>query len=1456
MPKETKRPSRPPALKARPDEGHPLDGLRPGPEPQAVVAIGSSAGGLEACSHLLEAMPAQHRLALILVQHLDPSHRSLMVDLLARHTSMPVLEAADGMPILARHVYVIPPGTYLSISHRRLHLSRADRLHGARMPFDVLLQSLAKAFGRRTIAAILSGTGADGTAGLAAVKEAGGLVLAQSPEEAAFDGMPRSAMATGKVDRVIRVAEMPTLAALHAQHVSMQDTVESALLAEGLPPPPEEDAVAGIIALLRRKTVHDFTGYRRGTIHRRIQRRISATGSGDIGTYRKLLDRDDAERLILANEILINVTAFFRDPKAFALLENDIIPQTLGQHPDDEPFRVWIAGCSTGEEAYSIAILLLDAIAASGRPIKLQIFASDADASAVAHAREGLYPAAAVEKLRPEQVQRYFVPLGDAFRVKPDLRGLVVFTEQDILVDPPFSRLDWISCRNLLIYLAPPTQEKVISLMHFALKPGGLLLLGSAEAPGPLEGRFTAVAKAERIYRKASIGPVTGSGVFRTGLDWQRPGGRPPHRATSTAKTGLAAEICRQSLIDAFVPPSILINAARECLYSVGSIGDFVDLSRGYPPEDVMDIVPPGLRIRLVSALVPGGSPDAIRIDGGLDRAGNGFMVEIRHLQAEQSGLVLLSFLSRTALPAAVPSPAEPPGASSLVERQLTQTRNELMEAVRALELMAAEHKAIELEALSVNEEFQATNEELLASKEELQSLNEELSALNSQLQETLERQRATANDLQNILHSTDIATLFLDLDLNIRYFTPATRALFRVIHGDIGRPLADLASLAHDPGLVDTARQVLEDHQPRESEITTRVGDWFIRRILPYRSETEAVEGLVITFTNISDRKGIASALEAAKAEAETANLAKSRFLAAASHDLRQPLQSLALLHGLLGRHVESDKGKHLIKRFGQVLLTINSMMNTLLDINQIEAGVVVPQIISFPVNDLLVRMRDDFLPHAQLQKLELRIVASSRIIRSDPRLLEQIVRNLISNALKYTRRGKILIGCRQKQGKLSIEIWDTGIGIPQEQLQAIFREYHQINNDARERNRGLGLGLAIVQRLGALLGHPIGVRSRLERGSVFAVEVALTPEDDGAGRLALPMPPPVPMAGRAGHIVIIEDDTSISDLLAMHLSGEGHRVEVFADGRALIARKGEPDLRPDLVLADYNLPNGLDGLALTRHLREQFGQALPVIILTGDVSSDTLQRIAAAGAVHRNKPVSMRDLSETIRMLLAASVPISVQPRESPPAGLRSDRIFVVDDDAALREYIHAGLLEAGLEPVDFESGEALLASGQIANGTCLLLDAYLPGMSGLDLLHQIRQGGHAIPTIIMTGHSDVAMAVAAMKAGASDFIEKPVRLPELLSCINVARSAGQEASREQEIHATARKRLAGLTPRQRDIMARVLEGHPSKNIAADLRISQRTVENHRAAIMKKTGSTSLAALARLAYIASEPA
>ena len=772
--------------------------------------------------------------------------------------------------------------------------------------------------------------------------------------------------------------------------------------------------------------------------------------------------------------------------------------------------------------------------------------------------------------------------------------------------------------------------------------------------------------------------------------------------------------------------------------------------------------------------------------------------------------------------------------------------------AVQTLETASAEHAVIYEEAISVNEEYQSKNEELMASKEELQSLNEELSALNSQLQETLERQRTTSDDLQNVLYSTDVATIFLDTRFNIRFFTPATKALFNVIPGDVGRPLTDLKSLAPDVNLLSDVRKVLETQTPFEREVAGQGAVWFMRRILPYRTREGKTEGVVITFVDISERRSTAEALSAAKRKAELASTAKSRFLAAASHDLRQPLQTLSLLQGLLATKVTGQKEQKLVGRMEEALGAMTNMLNTLLDINQIEVGAVKVEVADFPVSDLLDRLRSELTYHAQSLGLALKVISCGLTIRSDPRLLEQMVRNLLSNALKYTQRGRVLLGCRRRSGQMRIEIWDTGIGIPASELDAVFEEYHQVDNPARERSRGLGLGLSIVKSLCDLLGHKIRVRSLPGKGSVFSIEVPIAPgASPQAPILAHGIAPlaqdPVPTPSTT--ILIVEDDPEVREYLALFLNEQGFQTVTAFDGPAALALMADRQYHPDLVLADYNLPNGLTGVEVSQRLRKELDFKVPVVILTGDISTMALRDIALHDCVQFSKPVKLRELTQAIAKLLSKPLEAAVEV----PHLSRNSRVFVVDDDAQVRGALGAVLEDEGHAVSAFASCEAFLEAFRPETDACLFIDAYLPGMSGLQLLRKLREDGLHMPAIMITGDSDVAIAVEAMKAGAIDFIEKPVSREELLASLDRALELSRDSGKFLERRGSAAAHLGGLTPRQLQVMEMVLAGQPSKNIAADLGISQRTVENHRMRIMKRTGAKSLPALARLALIAA---
>ncbi len=1425
-----------------------------------IVAIGASAGGLEACRRLLATLVPDRHTAFLLVQHLDPTHDSLLVDLLKRHTELSIVQAEDGMTIAPDHCYVISPGTYLSVAGLRLRVTRPRVRPGARMPFDFLLRTVAEAYGARAACIILSGTGADGSLGAAAIRAKGGLVIAQDPGEAAYAGMPASVIAAGCVDHVLPISEMQAALTARRQPDKNPDRLDN-----------DSGSLATIVDLLRTKTAHDFTHYKPGTLQRRIERRMAQAqiDPADFNRYAAMLQTDPRELDLLASDCLINVTSFFRDTAAFHYLAREILPALVARLMPDRTLRIWIAGCSTGEETYTLVILCREAIAAANGQVKLQVFASDVDAASVAMAREGSYPASIEADVSPERLARFFSREDDRYRVLPELRGAVVFTVQDVLADPPFSRLDLVSCRNLLIYLRPDAQARVISLFHFALRDGGVLLLGGAETIADATGRFEVISKPERLYRRV--------GRSRPGdlalLTDTAEAARVPTRAgpAATRQAGLA-ELCRRIVLETYAPAAILIDARSNCLFSLGPTENYLRVAPGYPTHDLLAMTRPELRLRLAAAIRQANSTDARVVIAGSTTRRKPYSIAVQPVRQDTERLMLVCFLDEPRLLAGEKMQTSDgqgahenaPGAADL-EAELEATRVELQDAIHSLEVSAEEQRAINEEALSVNEEYQSTNEELLTSKEELQSLNEELTALNTQLQETLERQRTTSNDLQNILNSTDVATLFLDSALRIRFFTPATRALFKIIPSDIGRPLADLASLTADTELLSDAQAMLTSASVVERELETG-GIWYVRRMLPYRTHEHAVEGVVITFTDITERHRHSAALESARQEAEQANLAKSRFLAMASHDLRQPLQTLALIQGLLVRRVDGGEAARLVALLDPTLAAMSGMLNTLLDINQIDAGTHPVRMEDVAIGVMLAQLRDEFIYLAQAKGLALHVVGCSLHVRSDPRLLEQMIRNPLANALKYTNQGRILLGCRRHGPMLHIEIWDSGIGIAAADLQAIFHDYHQVDNTARERSRGLGLGLAIVKRLSALLDHAVDVRSRLGHGSVFSIAVPLqgkselTPAAGGDGARPQTAPPGSARAessvARQANILVVDDDQELRGLLELVLVGEGHQVMTAADGEAADRLVAKGTIRPDLLLADFNLPGSMNGLRLATRLRERLRRRVPVIILTGDIGTTTLRDIAEEDCVQLSKPVGPRDLADAIQRLLpqaASPQPVREAAQDSRPSPVPV--IYLVDDDSHIRAGLRRLLEADGHAVEDYASCEAFLDGYDPGRGGCLLVDAYLPGMHGIELLRQLASRGEMLPAIMITGDSDVATAVQAMKAGAVDFIEKPVGAAELQASVLRALEQSADGARRTAWRQEAAGHLAALTARQREIMAMVLAGQPSKNIAADLGISQRTVENHRASIMAKTGARSLPALARLGLAAVGP-
>jgi two-component system CheB/CheR fusion protein len=680
-----------------------------------------------------------------------------------------------------------------------------------------------------------------------------------------------------------------------------------------------------------------------------------------------------------------------------------------------------------------------------------------------------------------------------------------------------------------------------------------------------------------------------------------------------------------------------------------------------------------------------------------------------------------------------------------------------------------------------------------------------------------------------------------------------------------VGRNCRCLQGAQTDPASVARLRDAVDRHSRLDLEIRNYRKDgtafWGQLHMVPVQAADGALSYFFASVIDVTRERERLAALQgqdaallaatAARAQADAANAEKSRFLAVASHDIRQPLQSLVLLQGALADSVHGQAAEKLVARLGQTLDSMSSMLNALLDLNQIEAGAVRTDIAEIRIGDILERIRDGFAHDAQAKGLRLRVVPCSLCVRSDARLLEQILRNLLANALKFTRQGNVLIGCRRFGATLRVEVWDTGIGIEKPAIATIFREYHQLDTVGDRSARGLGLGLAIVQRFAGLLGHPIVVHSTLGKGSMFGIELPRAHAAEAARPVA---PPPQPVAHGArsgGTILLVDDDPQTCEILTALLSGDGYRVIVAADGaRALRMLRGA-DPAPDLLLTDARLPPESSGAAFATRLRHLLARNIPVITLTGDVSTGAGLGGTLGNSLRLTKPVKPRELCQAIARLLAAAPPPAPQAAAGGQS-LAGTVVFVVDDNEQVSEAIRAVIQSAAGTAETFDSAEAFLAAYRPGGRACLLIDAYLPGIGGIDLLRRLRAGGDALPAIMITGNSDVAMAVQAMKAGASDFIEKPVAAAQLLASVLNTMELCHDSARLASWRQAANQHLAGLTARQRQIMTLVLAGHPSKNIAVDLGISQRTVENHRASIMRKAGTRSLPALARLALAA----
>lgn len=840
------------------DEGQTKPGLA-----FPVVGIGASAGGLEASESFFKNMPSDSGMAFVIIVHLDPSHASMMKELLGKYTKMKVCEAREGMKLELDSVYVIPPNKYMAVFDGTLYLSEPQDPRGLRMPIDFFLRSLAADQADQSICVILSGSGSDGTLGLRAIHGAGGVSFVQDPATSKYTGMPQSAIDTGLVDYTLPAEKIPGQLIAYVKH--------------SYPRHKEQDEIykrrAGttlqkILDVIREQTGHDFSFYKKNTINRRIERRMNVLEMEDDQSYLRHLQEHPEEVKLLFKEMLINVTSFFRDKEAFDYLKEKAISELLLNKPPGYSLRVWVPGCATGEEVYSVAIILKEVMNGLNKEYKIQIFGTDIDEDSINHARAAFYPKNIAIDVSPERLKKFFVNEDNGYRVKKEIRESVVFAIQNVVKDAPFTKMDLISCRNLLIYMDAQLQNKVLPLFHFSLLPGGVLFLGSSESIGSYTDLFATVDKKWKIFRRRESATAVQSTLLQ-GLPWTF---EPGHRERGRAERKQVmheisiSDVTRNYLLDHFTPPCVITDEKGDIVYVHGRTGNFLEPAQGKANLNVFDMAREGLQVELRTAFHQAKTHNKevryenlrVKTNGDIKKMN----LTVRPLSdIENIGDLLMVILDEGA-PAheykkkeEAKKPAREKRNIEELQEELKNTRSSLQATIEEAQASNEELKSTNEELQSTNEELQSTNEELETSKEELQSVNEELITVNSELQAKIDLLSRTESDLKYLLDSTNIGIIFLDEDLKIKRFTREVAKYINLIPSDVNRPLADIVTNL-ETDIVKEARTVLQTLAFKEMEVKTKAGKWLLVRIMPFRNLENVIDGVVLTFTDIDIMK------------------------------------------------------------------------------------------------------------------------------------------------------------------------------------------------------------------------------------------------------------------------------------------------------------------------------------------------------------------------------------------------------------------------------------------------------------------------------------------------------------------------------------------------------------------------------------------------------------------------
>ena len=1245
-------------------EGSPLDGLvvddggvaslPSAPAAFPIVGVGASAGGLEAFTQLLKHLPADSGMAFVLIQHLDPTHSSFLRDALAKATAMTVSQAEGGTPVEPNHVYVIPPDADISIHGGRLNLaSRALDGRRSHLSVDGFLRSLAADRGSHAIGVVLSGNASDGTEGLRAIKAENGITLAQDPESAKYGEMPRNAVNAGVVDVALAI---PDLAA-ELVRLSRHPYVAADGGAPGAGGADAADIRNQILMVVRNTTGVDFSEYKLATVERRLARRMALRRTQDLQAYLALVQGDPQEARALYEDILIHVTSFFRDPAVFDTLASQILPAILKEKPDGAPIRVWVAGCSTGEEVYSLAISLLELLDGSSRSV--QIFGSDLSEPIIAKARAGLYSDASLRDVSDERRRRYFVKAERGYRINKAVRDLCVFVQHDLARDPPFSKLDLVSCRNVLIYFDQALQKRIIPSLHYALNQHGYLLLGHTESISGFSQLFSVVDKANKIFARTAVASTLRFAPRFDPRRVERPVADADTRTQARGKVDIAKHLDRMLLMR-YAPPGVLINERMEILQFRGQTGSFLQPAPGDPQSDIIKMARPGLisalRTGVAQAkkdLAPVRRNDVEVDQDGFSRRCNLVVLPFTGYPDVKEPLFVVLFEEAAAPRQEAPAPRQEAPAPRHEDRRIPRLEHELVATKEYLQALIEEHGrtnddlgSANEELVSGNEELQSMNEELETAKEELQSTNEELTTVNDELQSRNQEVTQVNSDLLNLLATVDIPIVILDRERRIRRFTPKARSILNVVSSDLGRALDDIKANVDVSDLDRQVATVIETMAMAESEVQDRDGHWYRMQIRAYKTTDNKIDGAILSLVDIDALKHLVTESQQARGEAERANLAKDLFLAVLGHELRTPLASLLLQAQMLRRGKVVDAAR--LTRVGEVIERATRMqmqlVDDLVDVSRIVAGKLKVELGVVDLSTVVKAAVDGVTGPLQRKSLDLDVVLDRSVgaVAGDAARLHQVVSNLLTNAIKFSADGgHITVTLERANGCARIKVTDAGAGIEPQFLPHVFERFSQADTSNTRMYGGLGLGLAIVRHLVEQHGGMIRAESPGPgKGATFSVTLPLLNVQRAAANDGAILVSPGVKNGPRGHhrikdlrVLVVDDDLATQEALYEVLSEMGAEVKIAHS--ASEAMTAVTEFHPQLLLCDIAMP-GEDGYALIRRLRAlgvDGGGSMPALALTALATDDDRQRSLAAGfQMHLTKPVDIERLSDAL--------------------------------------------------------------------------------------------------------------------------------------------------------------------------------------------------------------------------------